>query len=180
MNYATIKYCDIANGIGVRTSLFVSGCTHHCEGCFNEEAWDFSYGQAYTKEVEEAILHSLEPAYIAGLTLLGGEPMEPDNQRCLLHLVERVKERYPEKTIWCYTGYVYEQDLLEGQRAYCEVTERLLSCIDILVDGRFMLKKKDIMLRFRGSANQRILDLKETRKKGSPIQITKYDERTGI
>ncbi len=161
MNYAEIKYCDIANGSGVRTSLFVSGCTHHCKGCFNEVAWDFSYGKPFTKEVEDAILSSLAPDYIHGLSLLGGEPMEPVNQRALVPFLRRVKKMYPNKNIWCYTGYTYESDLLLGGRAHCEVTDEMLSYIDVLVDGEFIEAEYDISLKFRGSANQRILHLHE-------------------
>lgn len=158
MNFSEIKYCDIANGEGVRTTLFVSGCRLHCPGCFNQEAQDFAAGEAFTQEVEERILESLEPGYIDGLTLLGGEPMEPENQRDLVAFVERVKERFPEKGIWCFTGYVLE-DLLEGGRRHTDVTDRLLRCIDILVDGPYVAAQHEITLRFRGSSNQRIIDL---------------------
>ena len=162
MNYANIKYCDIANGTGVRTSLFVSGCTHHCPGCFNEIAWDFNYGQEFTADVVYDIIHSLEPDYIAGLSLLGGEPMEPSNQKALLPLVKRVKELLPNKTIWCYTGYTYETDLLDEKgRAHTEDTKEFLSYIDVLVDGEFIEDLKDITLEFRGSSNQRILYLSD-------------------
>ena len=167
MNYAQIKTCDIANGEGVRTSLFVSGCTHRCKGCFNEIAWDFEYGKVFNEQVQGYILKELAPAYIAGLTLLGGEPFEPQNQRGLLPFLEKVKKRFPQKNIWCYTGYLYDKDLQEGGRAYCECTERMLELIDILVDGPFVEEQKDIRLKFRGSANQRIIDLKETGRKGS-------------
>ena len=166
MNYAEIKTCDIANGEGVRTSLFVSGCTHHCKGCFNEIAWDFEYGKIFDEQVEESILKELEPAYIAGLTLLGGEPFEPGNQRGLLPFLEKVKSKFPQKNIWCYTGYLYDSDLQQGGRAYCECTDRMLQLIDILVDGPFVEAQKDIRLKFRGSANQRIIDLRRTEEKG--------------
>lgn len=158
MNFSEIKYCDIANGEGVRTTLFVSGCRLHCPGCFNQEAQDFAAGEAFTQEVEERILESLEPGYIDGLTLLGGEPMEPENQRDLVAFVERVKGRFPKKGIWCFTGYVLE-DLLEGGRRHTDVTDRLLRCIDILVDGPYVAAQYEITLRFRGSSNQRIIDL---------------------
>lgn len=162
MRYANIKYYDIANGLGVRTSLFVSGCTHRCRGCFNREAWDFDYGKEFTQETEEEILRSCQPSYISGLSLLGGEPMEPVNQRGLLSLVRNFKERYPGKNIWCYTGYTYETDLLHPKgRARCEVTDGLLDCIDILVDGEFQQSQYDISLKFRGSRNQRILKIHE-------------------
>ena len=168
MNYGAIKYCDIANGIGIRTVLFVSGCTHHCKGCFQPETWDFSYGQPYTEDTERAILDSLSPSYIHGLTLLGGEPMEPDNQRVLLPLLHRLKEEYPTKTVWCYSGYTYDE-LTGISRARCEVTDEMLSLIDVLVDGEFVLEKKNISLRFRGSENQRIIDLLRTREEGSVV-----------
>ncbi|MBD5461166.1 MAG: anaerobic ribonucleoside-triphosphate reductase activating protein [Lachnospiraceae bacterium] len=162
MKYANIKYCDIANGLGVRTSLFVSGCTHRCQGCFNREAWDFEYGEEFTEEIEEEILRSCEPSYISGLSLLGGEPMEPVNQRGLLSLARKFRERYPNKNIWCYTGYTYEADLLDPEgHAHCEVTEELLGYIDILVDGEFEQAQYDISLKFRGSRNQRILRIHE-------------------
>ncbi len=168
MNYGAIKYCDIANGIGIRTVLFVSGCTHHCKGCFQPETWDFSYGQPYTKDTEQVIVDSLAPSYIHGLTLLGGEPMEPDNQRALLPLLRRVKAEHPTKTVWCYSGYTYEELIGEG-RARCEVTDQMLSLIDVLVDGEFLLEKKNISLRFRGSENQRIIDLAQTREQGMVV-----------
>ncbi len=168
MNYATIKYNDIANGIGVRMSLFVSGCTHRCPGCFNAEAWDFDYGEPFTAQVEEQILKGLAPAYVDGLTLLGGEPMEPVNQRALLPFLRRVKALYPSKTVWCFTGYLLDTELLSG-RARTEGTDELLSMIDVLVDGRFEQDKKDVRLRFRGSSNQRIIDLPATLQAGQII-----------
>ncbi len=162
MKYANIKYYDIANGLGVRTSLFVSGCTHRCSGCFNEIAWDFNYGTEITEETIKTLLDSCRPSYIAGLSLLGGEPMEPSNQRALLPLVRQFKEQYPGKTIWCYTGYTYETDLVNSDgAAHCEATEPLLQCIDILVDGKFEQDLYDISLKFRGSRNQRILQLQK-------------------
>ncbi len=167
MNYAEIKYYDIANGLGVRTSLFVSGCSHRCPGCFNEIAWDYHYGKEFTPAVMEEVLASCEPGYIRGLTLLGGEPMEPVNQRGLLPLVQAFKERFPQKDIWCYTGYTYERDLLAADgRARCEVTDALLRCIDILVDGEFIREEADITLKFRGSRNQRVLQIQ---KEGCPL-----------
>ena len=166
MKYATIKYYDIANGTGVRTSLFVSGCTHRCRGCFNAVAWDFNYGDDFTQETIDQILKSVEPGYISGLSLLGGEPMEPDNQRALLPLLQQFKECYPGKDIWCYSGYTYETDLLDSKgRAHCEVTDELLSYIDILVDGEFDQERYDISLKFRGSSNQRVLQI---HKEGCP------------
>lgn len=168
MRYGEIKNCDIANGEGVRVSLFVSGCTHHCKGCFNPDTWDFDYGMLYTTETEESITDMLRPSYINGLTLLGGEPMEPDNQRALLSLVKRVKLLFPEKDIWCYSGYTFEE-LTGESRARCECTDELLSYIDVLVDGEFVEEKKNISLAFRGSENQRIIDLKKTFEKGDIV-----------
>ena len=168
MNYANIKTYSIENGTGVRVSLFVSGCTHHCKDCFNEQAWDFGYGAPFTEDTENAVIEALAPDYMAGITLLGGEPMEPVNQRGLLPLLKRIRKELPQKTVWAYTGYVYE-DLLEGGRAHCEVTEELLSLCDSLVDGPFIAEKKNISLRFRGSENQRIIDLKTTRESGKVV-----------
>ena len=176
MNYCEIKKCDIANGIGVRTTLFVSGCTHHCKGCFQPETWDFNYGKLFTKETEDELLESLKPDYIKGLTLLGGEPFEPENQRVLVGFLKRVKENYPEKSVWCYTGYLYDDELLSPSRARCEVTDEMLSQIDILVDGEFHLEEKNIRLQFRGSENQRIIDLEKTRKSG---EIVLWNEQKG-
>ena len=168
MNYGAIKKRDIANGPGVRVSLFVSGCTHHCPGCFNAATWDFAYGEPYTKDVENEILELLSPDYIGGLSLLGGEPFEPCNQRELLPLLRRMRERYPNKTVWCYSGYTLEE-LTGESRARCEVTDEMLSMIDVLVDGEFVLEKKNIRLRFRGSENQRLIDLVATREKGEIV-----------
>ena len=160
MNYAEIKYYDIANGLGVRTSLFVSGCTHRCKGCFNQIAWDFQYGNEFTEETMEKILDSCKPGYIKGLSLLGGEPLEPENQEGLLPLVREFKKRFPQKNIWCYTGYTYETDLLDPKgRAHCQATDELLTCIDVLVDGEFIQEEADITLKFRGSRNQRVMKL---------------------
>lgn len=164
MNYCEIKNCDIANGEGIRVSLFVSGCTHHCKGCFNKETWDFNYGEEFTKETEDKILEMLSRSYINGLTLLGGEPFEVQNQRILYPFLKRVKEKYPDKNIWCYTGYTYETDLLGDSRARCECTDGMLEMIDVLVDGEFKEELKDITLKFRGSSNQRIINLKNTKK----------------
>ena len=196
MNYATIKKTDVANGPGIRVSLFVSGCTHRCKGCFNSEAWDFGYGQRYTQETEREILEVLAPEYIRGLSLLGGEPMEPENRGTVLSLVEKVRQTYPEKDIWCYTGYDYEKNLLVWVReeqetpdgsyeAYCRgggkeaggqiretgagQTARLLSLIDVLVDGEFVEEKKNLRLAFRGSENQRLIDVKESLRQGRVV-----------
>lgn len=168
MKYGTVKKCDIANGVGVRTVLFVSGCTHHCKGCFQPETWSFDYGDEYTKEVEDDIIESLKPDYIDGLTLLGGEPFEPQNQRVLIKLLRRIKTELPQKTIWSFSGYTYEE--LTGQsRAVCEVTNEMLSMLDVLVDGEFVEEKRNISLRFRGSENQRLIDMNKTREQGSVV-----------
>lgn len=165
MYYGNIKSTDIANGEGVRVTLFVSGCTHHCKNCFNKETWDFCYGKPFTKEVEDELIKLLEPDYIKGLTLLGGEPMEPQNQASLLPFLKRVREVYGnKKNIWCYTGYVLDRDLLKESRAKCEHTEELLKNIDVLVDGPFIESLKNLSLKFRGSSNQRVINLPETLK----------------
>ena len=169
MNYGEIKNCDIANGEGVRVSLFVSGCTHHCKNCFNAQTWDFSFGSPFTKETEDSILDLLAPGYINGLSLLGGEPFEPDNQRALLPFLKRVCAAYPDKTIWCYSGYTLESDLLSESRARCEVTDEMLSCIDVLVDGEFIEEQKNISLAFRGSENQRVINVPKTLASGSLV-----------
>lgn len=161
MHYGNIKECDIADGPGVRVGLFVSGCRHHCKGCFNPETWDFKYGKPYTRETEEEILRLLAPDYIQGLTLLGGEPFEPENQGVLTALLKRVRAVYPQKDIWCYTGYLYDVDLAGGGKVHTEVTDEMLSYIDVLVDGEFVEELKDVTLVFRGSSNQRILRLRE-------------------
>lgn len=169
MNYAGIKYCDIANGTGCRTVLFVSGCRNHCKGCFQPDTWDFSFGKPFDDEVKQEIMDSLKPEYVRGLTLLGGEPFEPENQSVLLPFVRQVKSRYPEKDIWAFTGYVYDRDLVEGGRKHTGDTDGLLGLIDVLVDGPFREEEKDISLRFRGSANQRVIDLPRTRECGTVV-----------
>lgn len=169
MYYGEIKNFDIANGIGVRVSLFVSGCTNHCEHCFQPQTWDFEHGSEFTAETEEKILAMLRPEYINGLTLLGGEPFEPSNQRALLPFVKRVRKEYPDKTVWAFSGFTYEELIADGTHPHCEVTDALLSLIDVLVDGRFIEAKKDISLRFRGSSNQRLIDLNKTRAAGSVV-----------
>lgn len=156
MNYATIKNCDIANGPGVRVSLFVSGCTHRCPGCFNEVAWDFDYGAPFTSEVMESILDMLRPSYIRGLTLLGGEPFEPQNQGAVVELLRRIKKEMPEKSIWAFSGYLFDRDILSGRLGDCS---EYLSYLDVLVDGPFVEAKKNLSLRFRGSENQRLIDV---------------------
>ena len=167
MNYSKINKNDIANGIGIRVTIFVSGCTHRCKGCFNAETWDFGFGEPFTEQTQNELLEALQPSYIDGLTLLGGEPMEPSNQRALLPFLLKMKEKYPEKTVWCFSGYTLEE-LLGESRARCEVTDKMLSLIDVLVDGEFKEELKDISLRFRGSSNQRIIDLKATLESGEP------------
>ena len=171
MNYATIKWTDIANGEGVRISLFVSGCTRRCKDCFNAVAWDFSYGKPFDESVRESIYEGLKADYIAGLSLLGGEPLEPENQRALLPFVKEVKKRFPEKSIWCYTGNVFDPatGLLKEQDKNTEVTEELISLFDVLVDGEFIEAQKNISLKFRGSSNQRILDVKKSKISKSPV-----------
>ena len=162
MNYAKIKNYDIANGPGVRVSLFVSGCTHHCKNCFNPETWDFNYGEVFDTQVEEKILQMLEPDYIAGFSLLGGEPFEPENQKALAPFLKRIRRLYPEKDIWCYTGYDFEADMLTGKLGDEEVLKEMLSSIDYLVDGEFVESLKDPSLRFKGSSNKRIIDVKRS------------------
>ena len=170
MNYCEIKDCDIANGVGIRVTLFVSGCTNHCKGCFQPQTWDFNYGERFTAETEEKILGMLAPSYIDGLTILGGEPFEPQNQRELVKFLRRVKERYPGKSVWAFSGFRYDDEItVKGAHPNCEVTEELLSMINVLVDGRFVEEKKNISLRFRGSENQRIIDLDKTRQSGGIV-----------
>ena len=159
MNYAVIKNCDIANGPGVRVSLFVSGCTHHCKGCFNEVAWDFEYGTPFTQETIDKILCMLKPSYIRGLTLLGGEPFEPQNQEPIVELLRQIKKTMPEKSIWAFSGYLFDRDILSGRLGDWKVTQEYLSYLDVLVDGPFVEEKKNLSLRFRGSENQRLIDV---------------------
>ena len=162
MNYSGIKPYSIENGIGVRVSLFVSGCRNHCKGCFQPETWDFSYGKLFTKESEDEILDMLKPDYIQGITLLGGDPFEEENQEALLPLLRRIKEMYPKKDIWAYTGYVLERDFVPGGRKHTPWTEEIMRMMDVLVDGPFVLEKKNLSLKFRGSENQRVIDMKKT------------------
>ena len=159
MNYAEIKNCDIANGPGVRVTLFVSGCTHKCPGCFNEVAWDFDYGQPFTQQTIDQILDMLKPNYIKGLTLLGGEPFEPQNQPAIVELLRQIKQKYPHKSIWAFSGYLFDKDILPGNLGDPTVTREYLSYLDVLVDGPFIQAKKDLTLRFRGSSNQRLIDV---------------------
>ncbi len=169
MNYASIKNCDIANGPGVRVSLFVSGCTHHCKGCFNEIAWDFDYGQPFTQEAIDMILDMLKPAYVKGLTLLGGEPFEPQNQPAIVDLLRQVKATYPEKSIWAFSGYLFDRDILPGKLGDPAITREYLSYLDVLVDGPFIEAKKNLSLRFRGSENQRLINVPASLEKGSVV-----------
>lgn len=169
MNYGNIKECDIADGPGVRVSLFVSGCRHHCKGCFNEETWNFNYGQSYTEETEAEIIKLLDSDFIQGFTLLGGEPFEPENQTELVKLLKKVRETYPKKDIWCYSGYLFDRDMISGGCVHTDVTDEMLSYIDVLVDGEFKEELKDVTLVFRGSQNQRIIDVQESRKQGKVI-----------
>ena len=170
MYYGNIKNFDIADGLGIRVSFFVSGCRTCCKGCFNEMTWDFKFGKEFTEETIEYILKLLKPDQIDGFTLLGGEPFEEENQEVLADLLKRIKIEYPTKDIWCYTGYVLETDLLpEEGRKHTKHTQDMLECIDVLVDGPFILEKKNLMLKFRGSTNQRVLDLKKTLNQGKPV-----------
>jgi anaerobic ribonucleoside-triphosphate reductase activating protein len=169
MNYATIKDFDVANGPGVRVSLFVSGCEHYCKNCFNREAWDFNYGDEFTDKQIDHIIEALKPDYIHGLSLLGGEPMHPANQGSLLPLVRKVRETYPQKDIWCYTGYDFEKDILQDMCLNNPDTKELISLFDIMVDGKFVEELKDLKLRFRGSSNQRIIDVKKSLETGDVV-----------
>lgn len=169
MNYAKIKPHDISNGTGIRVSLFVSGCNHGCKGCFNSEAWDFNYGNPYTELQTKQILEALKPDYIKGFSLLGGEPFEPKNQIGVLEVLKRVKEEYPDKSVWCYTGFDYETELLTGKAGNVEQVREILGYIDILVDGRFVEALKNLKIKFRGSENQRIIDVKKSLSQSKTI-----------
>ena len=162
MKYAAIKKCDVANGPGVRVSVFVSGCNHHCKGCFNEKAWDFNYGEEFSDEIIDGIINDLDKEYISGLTLLGGEPLERTNQQGLVKLVKKVKEKLPNKSIWCYTGFNYEKDVMGQMYNNWPETKELIDNIDVLVDGKFELEKRNLNLKFRGSENQRLIDVKKS------------------
>ena len=174
MHYGELNKCDIANGIGVRVTLFVSGCTNHCPDCFQPQTWDFDYGKPFTDETKEEIFAELDKPFINGLTVLGGEPFEPRNQRELLPLLREVREKYPDKTIWCFTGFRLDDELLrDGSYPRCEATDGMLACINVLVDGRFVKELKDISLQFRGSRNQRVIDMDRTRETG---QVTIWEK----
>ena len=166
MNYAEIKYCDIANGSGTRTTLFVSGCTHHCAECFQPQTWNFDFGEPFTRKVEDELIESMRPSHIRGLTLLGGEPMEKSNQEGLLPLVRAVRQTYPDKTIWCFTGYDFEKDILGYMIEEWETTKELISYFDVMVDGEFQIEHKDLGLAFKGSSNQRTIMVQESLQKG--------------
>ena len=174
MNYADIKKIDVANGEGVRVSVFVSGCNHHCKGCFNECAWDFNYGKEFSEKEEQQIIDYMNHDYISGLSLLGGEPLEPRNQEGLLPLVKKVKEKFPNKDIWCYTGFDFEKDVVEKMAKNNETTRELLKYIDIIVDGKFEEDKKDLKLQFRGSSNQKIVDVKKSLQTGKIVKEIQY------
>ena len=170
MNYAGIKYCDIANGLGCRTVLFVSGCRNHCKGCFQPQTWEFDYGEPFDEQIQNEILDSLKPAYVQGITLLGGDPFEEENQEALVPFMRRVKERYPNKDVWAYTGYLYEELLANG-RKHTEYTDELLSMIDVLVDGPFIKALADKDLFFRGSSNQRLINVKKSLATGEVVEL---------
>ena len=174
MYYADIKKVDVANGPGVRVSLFVSGCTHKCKGCFNEEAWDFKYGHEYTQKEEDKIIELLKPDYIDGITILGGEPFEYVNQKGILPLLRRIRKELPNKTIWCFSGYTFDTDILENMCNKYKETKELISYIDVLVDGKFEIDKKNFKLKFRGSSNQRIINVKERLKNNKVILMDEY------
>ena len=169
MNYATIKTRDIANGPGVRVCLFVSGCTHHCKGCFNQEAWDFDYGQPFTQETIDYILEQLSPNFVKGLTLLGGEPFEPQNQPAIVELLRQIKAKYPQKSIWAFSGYLFDRDILAGRLGDPSITREYLSYLDVLVDGPFVESQKNLTLRFRGSENQRLIDVPKSLASGGIV-----------
>ncbi len=177
MYYSTIKDCDIANGTGVRITLFVSGCTNRCKNCFQPQTWDFSFGEPFTEQTEEKLLAMLKPDYISGLTLLGGEPMEPQNQRALVPFLRKVRKTYPQKNIWCFTGFTYDMLKTDGSHPRCEVTDEMLSLIDVLVDGKYVDELKDLTLQFRGSSNQRLIDMNKTRENGE-VTLLPNNDRT--
>ena len=175
MNYATIKWYDVSNGPGGRVSLYVSGCRNHCKNCFNPETWDFCYGEPFTREVEDKILNALAPEYIKGFTLLGGDPFEPENAEALVPFMERLRKKYPEKSVWCFTGYDYEADLLTGKKGDIDTNIRLLSTLDVLVDGKFVEELKDLNLLFRGSSNQRIILVRPSLEKDEVVLWNEKD-----
>ena len=181
MNYATIKNCDIANGPGVRVSLFVSGCSHRCPGCFNREAWDYDFGKPFTQQTIDQILAMLAPDYVKGLTLLGGEPFDPRNQAAVVELLRQVKAKYPGKSIWAFSGYLFDRDILSGRLGDWEITKEYLSYLDVLVDGPFVEAKKNLSLRFRGSENQRLINVPASLAAGEVILWEDWQgERRGL
>ena len=177
MKYASIKRIDVANGVGVRVSVFVSGCTHHCKGCFNSEAWDFNYGSLFGQKQIDEILSYLDHDYIQGLSLLGGEPFEIENQRGLLPLLREVKKKFPQKDIWAYSGYLFDKEILDDMCKKYDETKEMISYIDVLIDGKFEMDKKDPKLFFRGSSNQRIIDVKKSLKEGKVVLHEKNSRR---
>ena len=176
MYFSVVKYCDVANGPGVRTTLFVSGCTHRCEGCFNADTWDFKYGREFTRADEDAIIESLAPDYVEGFTLLGGEPFEHVNQIGELNLLRRIKEKYPQKSIWVFTGYLFDRDIVDRMCVEWPETAELLKYIDVIVDGRFVMKLRNLMLKFKGSENQRTIDVKESLKQGRTVLLPGFND----
>ena len=176
MNYADIKRIDVANGPGIRVSLFVSGCTHHCKNCFNVETWDFNYGKAFTNHTMDTIIEYMKPDYIKGITLLGGEPLEPSNQEGLIPLLKTIKETYPEKTIWCFTGYLFDKDILDDMWEKYPFTKEFMSYIDVMVDGPFMEEQKSLNLKFKGSANQRTILVQESLQKKEVVLYSFEEE----
>ena len=177
MNYANLKEHDTANGEGVRVSLFVSGCTHHCKGCFNPETWDFCYGNKYTKEIEDKIIKACDKPYMKGLSVLGGEPFEKANQKDVSELLERFKKKFPDKDVWSYSGYLFDVDMVPGGKVWTPYTEKMLKNIDFLVDGEFVEDLKNLKLKFRGSSNQRIIDVQKSLKENKTIVLTEDDKR---
>lgn len=177
MNYATIKWYDIANGPGVRVSLYVSGCRNHCKNCFNPETWDFNYGEPFTPDVEEKIFEGLDKSYIKGFTLLGGDPFEPENQKAVAPFLKKLRAKFPDKSIWCFTGYDFEKDLLTGKKGDLKDVIDILSCLDVLVDGRFVEELKDLKLKFRGSSNQRVIMVQESLSRD---EVVLWDEETVV
>lgn len=177
MNYATIKWYDIANGPGVRVSLYVSGCRNHCKNCFNPETWDFNYGEPFTSDVEEKIFEGLNKSYIKGFTLLGGDPFEPENQKAVAPFLKKLRAKFPDKSIWCFTGYDFEKDLLTGKKGNIKDVMDILSCLDVLVDGRFVEELKDLKLKFRGSSNQRVIMVQESLIRD---EVVLWDEETVV
>lgn len=177
MHYCAIKECDIANGIGVRVTLFVSGCRNRCEGCFQPETWSFTYGNEFTEDTQKEIFEMLKPSYIRGLTVLGGDPMEPENQKALLPFLQKYKKEFPNKDLWLFTGYRYHDELtVPGVHPNCEYTSDILDLVDVMVDGRFELSLKNLCLKYRGSSNQRIIDMRRTRSSESG-EVILWDER---